>query len=81
MVFVTAYDAHALQAFAVHALDYVLKPFDDDRFTQALERAKQELHRTAAAEIGERMLQGVEALERTRRRGAGPRPGDVSGRG
>ncbi len=66
VVFVTAYDAHALQAFAVHALDYVLKPFDDERFTQALQRAKQELRRAAAAEIGERMLQGVQALERTR---------------
>jgi two-component system LytT family response regulator len=66
VVFVTAFDAHALQAFSVHALDYVLKPFDDERFTQALNRAKHELRRTAAAEIGERMLQGVQALERTR---------------
>lgn len=66
VVFVTAYDAHALQAFAVHALDYVLKPFDDERFAQAVERAKAEVRRDAAAAIGERMLQGVEALERTR---------------
>src|SRR5208282_5840371 len=43
VVFVTAYDAHALQAFAVQALDYVLKPFDDERFGQALKRAKEEL--------------------------------------
>ena len=66
VVVVTAFDSHALQAFDVHALDYVLKPFDDERFTQAVERAKQELRREAAAEIGERMLQGVQALERTR---------------
>jgi len=66
VVFVTAYDAHALQAFAVQALDYVLKPFDDERFTRALQRAKEELRRSAAAEIGERMLQGVQALEHTR---------------
>jgi two-component system, LytTR family, response regulator len=66
VVFVTAFDSHALQAFDVHALDYVLKPFDDERFTQAVERAKQELRREAAAQIGERMLQGVQALERTR---------------
>ncbi len=66
VVFVTAYDAHALQAFAVHALDYVLKPFDDERFGKALQRAKEELRRTAAAEVGERMLNGVQALERTR---------------
>ncbi len=66
VIFVTAYDAHALKAFGVHALDYLLKPFDDERFAEALQRAKRELQRTAAAEIGERMLQGVQALERTR---------------
>jgi two-component system LytT family response regulator len=40
VVFVTAYDRYALDAFDVHALDYVLKPFDDRRFHRALERAK-----------------------------------------
>jgi two-component system LytT family response regulator len=41
LVFTTAYDQYALQAFAVHALDYLLKPFDDDRFREALGRAKE----------------------------------------
>jgi two-component system, LytTR family, response regulator len=36
VVFVTAYDAYALKAFEVHAIDYLLKPFDQDRFVQAL---------------------------------------------
>lgn len=40
VVFVTAYDAYALAAFDVQALDYVLKPFDDARFHRAVERAK-----------------------------------------
>ena len=38
VVFVTAYDRYALKAFDVHALDYLLKPFDRDRFRQALTR-------------------------------------------
>lgn len=40
VIFVTAYDAFAVQAFEVNALDYLLKPFDDARFRQALDRAR-----------------------------------------
>jgi two-component system LytT family response regulator len=40
IIFTTAYDQYALKAFDVHALDYLLKPFDDDRFHEALTRAK-----------------------------------------
>ncbi len=39
LVFVTAYDAHAIQAFELHAIDYVLKPFDDQRLLDAAARA------------------------------------------
>lgn len=39
IVFVTAYDEHALEAFDVFALDYILKPFDDERFDRMLQRA------------------------------------------
>jgi two-component system, LytTR family, response regulator len=39
-IFVTAYDKYALRAFEVHALDYLLKPYTNDRFFRALERAK-----------------------------------------
>jgi two-component system LytT family response regulator len=48
IVFVTAYDQYALQAFEVHAVDYLLKPFDEERFRVALERAR----KTVEAEVG-----------------------------
>ncbi len=40
IVFATAFDQHALRAFEVHALDYLLKPFDRERFDEALSRAR-----------------------------------------
>jgi len=40
VVFVTAFDEHAIQAFELHAVDYVVKPFSDSRFAQSLDRAK-----------------------------------------
>ncbi|MDB4910072.1 MAG: response regulator receiver [Gemmatimonadetes bacterium] len=42
-IFVTAYDRYALQAFDVAALDYLVKPFDDERFEQAFRRARRSL--------------------------------------
>jgi two-component system, LytTR family, response regulator len=43
IVFVTAYDEYALRAFEFHALDYLLKPFDDRRFFAAVSRAKEQV--------------------------------------
>ncbi|MBI4914196.1 MAG: response regulator [Acidobacteria bacterium] len=40
VVFVTAYDQHALRAFEIHAVDYLLKPFSRERFDEALQRAR-----------------------------------------
>lgn len=43
VIFVTAYDSYAIQAFRVHALDYLLKPFDKKQFHQALDHAKMQV--------------------------------------
>jgi two-component system, LytTR family, response regulator len=55
IVFVTAYDAHALRAFALHAVDYVLKPFDDRRFREALRHARRQLRLERESELGRRL--------------------------
>ena len=44
LVFVTAYDAHALAAFDLNAVDYLLKPYDEERFRRALDRVRTRLH-------------------------------------
>jgi two-component system, LytTR family, response regulator len=44
IVFVTAYDAHALAAFDLNAVDYILKPYDEERFCRALERIRSRFH-------------------------------------
>ena len=56
ILFVTAYDEHAQRAFDVHAVDYVLKPVDADRFRAAFDRARTQRANAAAAErLGELM--------------------------
>jgi two-component system LytT family response regulator len=47
-LFITAYDQHALKAFEVHALDYLLKPFSPQRFHQALDRARRWCSKTTS---------------------------------
>jgi two-component system LytT family response regulator len=54
-IFVTAYDKHALQAFEVNAIDYLLKPFTDERFYAAIERAKNLLRTTDAKDRDEKL--------------------------
>lgn len=55
VVFVTAYDQFALKAFEVHALDYLLKPFDGERFAVALDRARTAIARQASGGMDERL--------------------------
>jgi two-component system, LytTR family, response regulator len=56
VVFVTAYDQFALQAFEAHAIDYLLKPIDPDRLDTALERVRNQLEGQARRDRDDRVL-------------------------
>ena len=67
-IFVTAYDKHAVQAFEANALDYLLKPYSDERQDAAMARAKRRLSERSVHEFGQRMLRmASQAPERQRR--------------
>jgi two-component system LytT family response regulator len=55
VIFVTAYDRFALKAFEVHALDYLLKPFDRDRFRKALDRARHLVQQRQTGDLSRRL--------------------------
>jgi two-component system, LytTR family, response regulator len=61
-VFLTAYDRFAVQAFEVHALDYLLKPIDDDRFAETMDRARDALAGKRAKMQSESMDEALDAL-------------------
>jgi len=56
IIFLTAYEQHALRAFEVHAIDFLLKPPDETRFEVAVRRAKAMLETNAKAEVTARLL-------------------------
>jgi two-component system LytT family response regulator len=56
VIFVTAYDQYALRAFEVHALDYLLKPFDRERFSGAVSRAKKQIEKDRSTQINHGIL-------------------------
>jgi two-component system LytT family response regulator len=55
VIFVTAYDQFALRAFEAHALDYLLKPFDDERFGAALQRARERIRQHQGGDLDRRL--------------------------
>jgi two-component system LytT family response regulator len=63
VVFVTAFDQYALKAFEFHALDYLLKPFDDARFEKALRRAKQQAEQREIKTLSRRLVALLEDHE------------------
>ena len=60
VIFLTAYEQHAVRAFEVYALDYLLKPIDDDRFASAIERAREVFHSDRKLQMTERLLRLLE---------------------
>lgn len=64
IIFVTAFDQYALKAFDVHALDYLLKPFDDERFGHALRRAKSQIEAREINRLSKRLLALLDERER-----------------
>ena len=67
IIFVTAFDQYALKAFDVHALDYLLKPFDDERFAHALQRAKAQIEAHEINRLSKRLLALLEERESERK--------------
>jgi two-component system LytT family response regulator len=63
IVFVTAYDEHALRAFEVNAVDYLLKPYDDARFRAALDRAKSAVSLRQSDSVSAKLNQLLDYLQ------------------
>ncbi len=64
VIFVTAFDGYAVQAFEVHALDYLLKPFKPARLREALSRARARLAGPAPGDVQARVLALLEQHQR-----------------
>ena len=62
IVFVTAFDEYAIKAFEAHALDYLLKPIEDERLAEALERVREQHERKKALEHKKSLLQLVSQI-------------------
>jgi two-component system, LytTR family, response regulator len=74
-IFVTAYDQHALAAFDLAAVDYLVKPFDDERFEQALHRARRMIELEQVGKLSEQLaalLQGMRPVEEPARSARAP---------
>ncbi|HKR01779.1 MAG TPA: LytTR family DNA-binding domain-containing protein [Pyrinomonadaceae bacterium] len=67
VIFVTAYDKYALKAFEVHALDYLLKPLDSERFNNALARARKQIERRSLSDLSLRLQSLIDDLKTTQK--------------
>jgi two-component system LytT family response regulator len=74
-IFVTAYDQYALKAFDLAALDYLVKPFDDERFEQAFERARRTIELRDFGRLSVQLLEVLAQLEAGATRGGADQRG------
>ena len=70
VIFVTAYDEYTLRAFDVHALDYLLKPINPERFHRALSHARAQIHHKISGKLNDRLLELLENHRREEKRSA-----------
>jgi two-component system LytT family response regulator len=73
VIFVTAYDEHALRAFEVNAVDYLLKPYDDARFAAALSARQRRSAPASGRHVNSRLTQLLDYLQQSGERAAPPR--------
>ena len=66
IIFVTAFDQYALRAFEFHALDYLLKPFDDARFEKTLRHAKLQVEQRQITDLSQRLISILEERDQQR---------------
>ncbi len=74
VVFITAFSAYATQAFDVSATDYVLKPFSDDRFKEALERAKRQVRQRRLGALASQVASLSNELQHVAAEARAPEP-------
>lgn len=67
VIFVTAYDAYAVRAFEVHALDYLLKPVDRERFGEAVKRVRQSVDRNDLEDLNRKLSKLIDSSQKERR--------------
>jgi two-component system LytT family response regulator len=74
VIFITAFDHFASLAFDVEAIDYIIKPFNNDRFYKAVAKVKKQLGQLSALEINDRLNNIISKLENTQAPGTTPSP-------